>query len=63
MMRPGFRPALVMSTKCTASAAVPIAAAISSSRGTGAATATGSDAASPSRRKGTVPATYSWSPR
>lgn len=59
MMRPGLRPARSMSTQCTSAPRGPNAARNWAIRGGGTATATGSPAAIPSSRKGTVAAVYS----
>ncbi|CAM5435560.1 hypothetical protein STENM327S_04449 [Streptomyces tendae] len=59
MIRPGLRPASVMSRKVTSRASVPSPAPISSRLGPGTATATGSSAASPSRTNAAVRSVYS----
>lgn len=63
MIRPGLRPASCMSSSSTASAAGPRPSRISRRFAPGTATATGSPAASPASRKGSVPARYSCSSR
>jgi hypothetical protein len=63
MIRPGLRPASVMSRNRTLRARVPSPALISSRLGPGTATATGSPASSPSWTNDTVWSVYSRSER